>query len=83
MPNHVHLVLGVTGDPDPATLLRDFKSYGSRTLNRRFGAPASGTWWTEQGSKRKIWDARHLDAVLRYVRTQAGALVVWSVKTGG
>jgi len=32
MPNHVHLVVAVAGDPDPASLLRDFKSYGSRAL---------------------------------------------------
>ena len=30
MANHVHLVVGVPGDPDPSALLRDFKSYASR-----------------------------------------------------
>src|SRR5262245_7880375 len=30
MANHVHLVVGVTGDPEPETLVRDFKAYGSR-----------------------------------------------------
>src|SRR5258708_5776120 len=34
MANHAHLVVGVPGDPDPHSLVRDFKSYGSRTLNR-------------------------------------------------
>ena len=33
MANHVHLVVGVPGDPDPSALLRDFKSYASRALN--------------------------------------------------
>ena len=47
MPNHIHLVVGVPGDPEPDVLLRDFKAYGSRALNRRHSRPASGTWWTE------------------------------------
>ncbi|QDT76216.1 hypothetical protein [Lacipirellula limnantheis] len=48
---HAHLVVGVTGDPEPDALLRDFKAYGSRALNRRFSRPESGTWWTEGGSR--------------------------------
>ncbi|MEX0728683.1 MAG: transposase [Planctomycetaceae bacterium] len=75
--NHIHLVVGVFGDPDPEDLLRDFKSYASGSLNRSFPRPASGTWWTESGSKRKVKDPRHFDAVVRYVRNQKGALVVW------
>ncbi len=35
MRNHVHVVVGVVGDPEPDTLLRDLKSYGSRRLNTR------------------------------------------------
>jgi hypothetical protein len=35
MANHIHLVVGVPGDPDPKKILGDFKSYGSRALNRR------------------------------------------------
>jgi REP element-mobilizing transposase RayT len=77
MANHIHLVVGVTGDPDPASLLRDFKSYGSRALNGRWTKPESGTWWTEQGSKRKVKDEQHLSAVIEYVRHQVGALVIW------
>jgi REP element-mobilizing transposase RayT len=34
MANHVHVVVGVPGDPDPSMLLRDLKSYGARELNR-------------------------------------------------
>lgn len=79
MPNHVHLVTGVPGDPDPEVLLRDFKSYGSRSLNRNFGRPPSDTWWTEQGSRRKVKDQSHLNAVVDYVKNQAGALVIWEL----
>jgi REP element-mobilizing transposase RayT len=77
MANHFHLVVGVPGDPEPDTLLRDFKSYGSRALNRRWSKPASGTWWTEGGSKRKKADERALRAAIEYVRNQSHPLVIW------
>ena len=83
MNNHVHLVVGVTGDPDPSDLLRDFKSYASRALNRRFGKPESGTWWTEQGSKRKVNDARHFEAVIVYVSGQENPLAIWQGELEG
>jgi REP element-mobilizing transposase RayT len=79
MVNHVHLLVGVPGDPDPSALLGDFKSYASRALNLRdrvFVKPKP-RWWTEQGSKRKITDWDNLENVLRYVREQAYALEVW------
>jgi REP element-mobilizing transposase RayT len=75
--NHVHLVVGVPGDPDPTKMLGDFKAYGSRRLNRGWGNPASGTWWTYDGSKRKIANAEHLDRAIEYVRGQKFPLVVW------
>ncbi|MGL6096021.1 MAG: transposase [Fimbriiglobus sp.] len=74
MGNHVHLVVGVPGDPEPADLLRDFKAYGGRMLNRDFGKPAGGTWWTESGSRRKLPDERAVRAAVAYVRNQANAL---------
>jgi hypothetical protein len=76
MANHVHLVVGVPGDPDPSALLRDFKSYASRALNLRDRVSVKPRWWTEQGSKRKIADWDNLETVLRYVREQAYALDV-------
>lgn len=75
--NHVHLVVGVLGDPEPDVLLRDFKSYASGSLNRTFCRPESGTWWTQSGSKRKVKDARHFNAVVAYVKNQQGALMSW------
>jgi REP element-mobilizing transposase RayT len=76
MRNHVHLVVGVPGDPDPSDLLGDLKSYGSRALNRRWGKPASGTWWTEAGSKRKLPNEAAVLGAIQYVRGQANPLVV-------
>lgn len=35
MANHVHIVVEALSEVDPSDLLADFKSYGSRALNRR------------------------------------------------
>jgi REP element-mobilizing transposase RayT len=74
MANHFHAVVGVAGDPDPSDLLRDLKSYASRALNKRWQKPASGTWWTESGSKRKV---RDVVGAVEYVRDQPFALAVY------
>ena len=76
MANHVHAVVGVIGDPEPATILRDLKSYGSRALNLRYPCPASGTWWTESGSRRKLPDDPAIQAAIEYLRTQEFPLVI-------
>jgi REP element-mobilizing transposase RayT len=77
MANHVHILVGVTGDPDPTRVLGDFKAYGSRRLSRDWGKPPSGTWWTYDGSKRKVKDAAHLRAVIEYIRKQENPPIVW------
>jgi REP element-mobilizing transposase RayT len=77
MANHIHIVTGVPGDPDPTKILGDYKAYGSRLLNRRWGKPTSGTWWTYDGSKRKLPDERALRDAIIYVRDQPHALAVW------
>ncbi len=81
--NHFHIVVGVLGDPHPSKILGDFKSWGTRTLSRQFGEPASKTWWTERGSKRKLADERALAAAIHYVLfKQPNPLVTWSPVTG-
>lgn len=77
MANHIHLVVGVPGDPDPAKLLHDFKSYGTRALKARGYEPAGARWWTESGSRRKLPDERALRAAVKYVHQQERALYVW------
>ena len=75
--NHFHLVVRVPGDPEPEKILGDFKAYASRTLSRRFGRPASETWWTSGGSKRKLPDRRAELNGINYVATrQPNPLVV-------
>src|SRR5688572_16973948 len=77
MANHAHIVVEALSEVDPSDLLADFKAYGSRALNRRWGKPASGTWWTEGGSKRKKATADAVEEAIEYVRAQPYALVVW------
>jgi REP element-mobilizing transposase RayT len=83
MANHFHLVVEVADDPDPGRLLADFKAYGTRTLNRRYGKTPSETWWTDNGSKRKLGNERALaDAVHYVLYKQPHPLVVWSPELG-
>ena len=81
--NHFHLVVGVIDDPAPKKILADLKAYGSRRLNCEFGTPPSETWWTTNGSKRRIHDESHFHAALNYVlHKQPRPLVVWSREHG-
>jgi REP element-mobilizing transposase RayT len=83
MVNHYHIVVQVPDDPKPTKILADFKAYATRTLNRRFGAPPSETWWTAKGSTRKLPDERALTAAIYYVLyKQPKPLVVWSSELG-
>jgi REP element-mobilizing transposase RayT len=76
MTNHTHLVVGVHGDPDPEDIVGDFKSYGSRALNRQWGKPVNGSWWSGgSGSKRKLSDEAAVRAALEYVRRQYKPLI--------
>jgi REP element-mobilizing transposase RayT len=77
MANHFHILIGVRGDPEPDAILGNFKSYGSRALNRRWGKPASGTWWTEGGSKRKKVGEPAVRDGIQYIREQEYPLVIW------
>jgi REP element-mobilizing transposase RayT len=76
MATHLHVIVGVAGDPDSAAILRDLKSYASRRLNRAFGGRPN-RWWTESGSRRKLLGEVSVRAAMRYVRDQERPLVVW------
>ncbi|RIK78874.1 MAG: hypothetical protein DCC67_11135 [Planctomycetota bacterium] len=73
--NHVHLVVEAPPSVGKSQLLRDFKSYAARRLNRQFGAPASGGWWTHGGSCRVVADVA--SAVDYVCCRQPNPLVVW------
>ncbi len=75
MANHVHIVVGVPGDPEPEKLLADFKSWATRRLKER--CPGKERWWTQSGSKRAKKTPEAIRAAVVYVRDQPNALVVW------
>ena len=84
MSNHVHVVVGVPGDPDPATILRDFKGYAGRALGQQWGTRGTGwRWWSRSGSRRRLRTQEHVIATIDYVRHQYRPLVVWAVDTSG
>ena len=77
MANHVHLVVHSPGELSGTRLLQQFKSYGSRTLNNRFGKPVSRTWWTKSGSTRLLPNDGAVIAAVEYVRNQQRPLALW------
>ena len=77
MANHIHIVIGVPGDPEPEKLLQSLKAYGSRKLNKAWDRPASDTWWTESGSRRKLPNESAVRAAIVYVREQEKPLLIW------
>jgi len=78
MSNHVHIVVGVLGDPAPSKILGDFKSYGSRLLNRSWKRPGNPSWWAESGSKRKLPRSDAVFAAVNYVKDQEYPLLTWT-----
>jgi REP element-mobilizing transposase RayT len=78
MANHFHAVIEAPPDVRSSKILGDLKSYASRALSRGWPKPASGTWWTESGSRRPLKGERALLAAVLYVVTrQERPLVVW------
>lgn len=76
--NHTHLVIGVTGDPDPQALLELFKSWATRAVKKLRPLPPNGTFWTGKGSKRKLGNETAVrDGVIYVVRKQPHPLAVW------
>ena len=73
MSNHVHVVLGVPGDPDPEKLLGDLKAYATRRLNQF----RRRRWWTDSGSRRKLPNRSAVNAAVRYVASQRGCLALY------
>ena len=80
MRTHVHVVLGVLGDPNPEKIRGDLKAWGSRRLTQTCGRPEGGAWWSEGGSNRKLADETAVETVLHYIRRQPNPLVIWTVE---
>jgi REP element-mobilizing transposase RayT len=76
MPNHLHILFGVNGDPDHDGMLAELKAYCSRQLNKPVHRPR-GWWWADGGSTRLVTGEGGRGAVIDYIRKQPGAVRVW------
>lgn len=82
MSNHFHLVVTAKTEILTDAMLRDFKAYASRALNRRWSKPTSGTWWTASGSRRRLPDERAIEAAIQYVLNQHKPLAIHPLSGG-
>ncbi len=83
MANHFHIVMSTLIDRKPDRIRADYKAYASRRLNRIWGAPESGEWWTAKGSVRKLGDGAALANAIVYVtEKQEFPLLVWCRERG-
>lgn len=72
MSNHFHAVVIAPNEVDSEDILGDLKSYASRRLNKKWGKPASDTWWTESGSQRPKNNEPAIRNAVRYAWNQDG-----------
>jgi hypothetical protein len=78
MYNHTHVVVGVSGDPGPASVRETLKGWATRAVKKLRPLPPNGTFWTAKGSNRKLPDERAVrDGVIYVVRKQPNPLAVW------
>ena len=78
MHNHAHIIVGVSGDPEPQMILETFKSWATRALKKICPLPLNGTFWTAKGSKRRLADEVDVIAGIIYVvKKQPNPLAVW------
>lgn len=82
MPNHVHVLFRPLGAHALAAILKSWKGFTARVINRRMGR--TGTLWQDEYWDRLIRNARHFFKVAEYIREnpakaklQAGTFVVW------
>jgi REP element-mobilizing transposase RayT len=68
--SHVHTV--VEAEARPEQVMRDFKAYASRWLNRlRLDEPGRKRW-AHHGSTRWLWKPQHVSAAMQYVVGEQG-----------
>ncbi len=68
--NHVHIVLRAMEPPE--FILKQLKSYISRSLNKHFPEDKTRKKWTKHGSTRYIWAPLLVEAAIEYVLQRQG-----------
>ncbi|WP_020467915.1 transposase [Zavarzinella formosa] len=80
--NHIHLVLETPHEADPQLVLETFKNWSTRALKKRRPVPANGSFWTVNGSKRKLPTEEAIQSAVVYVvKKQPNPLAVWHSPT--
>jgi REP element-mobilizing transposase RayT len=73
--NHVHLVVSC-GRVDPDTVMRQLKAWCTRRLREAGLAGPQADVWTEDGSKRYLWDEESVKGACTYVVHEQGTDLV-------
>jgi REP element-mobilizing transposase RayT len=68
---HVHVVV-TAADRAPDDVMKQLKSWGTRALKGLAGSPSRVRWWTEGGSRRRIFHEGDLASVVAYVKECQG-----------
>jgi REP element-mobilizing transposase RayT len=64
--NHVHTVVAV-GAKSPDLVLNALKANATRRMREVGAWPFDHSPWAEKGSKRRLWNERHVEAAIDYV----------------
>jgi len=82
MPNHVHVLFRPLGDHALADILKSWKGFTARVINKRIGK--TGALWQDDYWDRLIRNERHFFKVVEYVREnpvkaklRQGSFVLW------
>ncbi len=68
--HHVHTV--VEAEAEPERVMKDFKAYASRRLNRMSLDHPNRKRWARHGSTRWLWKPQHVSAAIQYVVAEQG-----------
>ncbi len=63
--NHVHIVIGSSGRPEP--IMNAFKAYATRRLRLEGLIGADTKVWSRHGSTRYLWTEEHIALAVDYV----------------
>ena len=74
MSNHFHIALTAPVGTTKTILLRQLKTWATRTLNEHFG---KARWWTDSGSVRFSFDEPTFENRINYVLRQEKSLIIW------
>ncbi len=67
---HVHVI--VSADDKPERVMKDFKIYASRALNKAGFDTKDRKRWARHGSTKYLWKEKELESVIDYVLHEQG-----------